>query len=461
MGAGYVGGPTMAVIAYKCPNIKVTVVDLSEKQIAAWNSDNLPIYEPGLDEVVKSVRGKNLFFSTNIDETIAEADIIFVSVNTPTKTSGIGAGRAANIKNCELCARKIAEVAKSDKIVVEKSTVPVRTAESIKRVLKSASTYKFQVLSNPEFLAEGTAINDLLTPSRVLIGGEQTDEGKAAIATLVSVYANWVPTAQIITTNLWSSELAKLVANAFLAQRVSSINSISALCEETDADIDEIARAIGTDYRIGNKFLKASVGYGGSCFQKDILNLVYICETFGLKEVADYWYQVVAMNDYQKRRFANKIVRNMFNTVTGKKIAIFGFAFKKDTGDTRETAAVFVMKDLLDERANLAVYDPQVKREQMFEEFNYTLSLNPTTFPGLESLITTSPTAFDAVKDAHAIAVMTEWDEFTTLDYKKVYEVMSKPAFIFDGRNILPHAELREIGFEVYAIGKPAASKIF
>ena len=460
MGAGYVGGPTMAVIAYKCPHIKVTVVDLSEKQIAAWNSDNLPIYEPGLDDVVKAVRGKNLFFSTDIDATIAESDIIFVSVNTPTKTSGIGAGRAANIKNCELCARKIAEVAKSDKIVVEKSTVPVRTAESIKRVLKSASTYKFQVLSNPEFLAEGTAINDLLSPSRVLIGGEQTDEGKAAIATLVSVYANWVPTAQIITTNLWSSELAKLVANAFLAQRVSSINSISALCEETDADIDEISRAIGTDYRIGNKFLKASVGYGGSCFQKDILNLVYICETFGLKEVADYWYQVVAMNDYQKRRFAFKIVRNMFNTVTGKKIAIFGFAFKKDTGDTRETAAAFVMKDLLEERANLAVYDPQVKREQMFEEFHYTLNVSPATFPGLESLITTSPTALDAVKDAHAIAVMTEWDEFTTYDYKKIYEVMSKPAFIFDGRNILPHAQLREIGFEVYAIGKPA-TKLF
>lgn len=460
MGAGYVGGPTMAVIAYKCPHIKVTVVDLSEKQIAAWNSDNLPIYEPGLDEVVKSVRGKNLFFSTDIDATIAESDIIFVSVNTPTKTSGIGAGRAANIKNCELCARKIAEVAKSDKIVVEKSTVPVRTAESIKRVLKSASTYQFQVLSNPEFLAEGTAINDLLTPSRVLIGGEQTDEGKAAIATLVSVYANWVPTAQIITTNLWSSELAKLVANAFLAQRVSSINSISALCEETDADIDEIARAIGTDHRIGNKFLKASVGYGGSCFQKDILNLVYICETFGLKEVADYWFQVVAMNDYQKRRFAFKIVRSMFNTVTGKKIAIFGFAFKKDTGDTRETAAAFVMKDLLEERANLAVYDPQVNREQMFEEFNYTLNVNATTFPGLESLITTCSSAMDAVKDAHAIAVMTEWDEFTTYDYKKIYDSMSKPAFIFDGRNVLPHAELREIGFEVYAIGKPA-TKIF
>jgi UDPglucose 6-dehydrogenase len=282
-------------------------------------------------------------------------------VNTPTKTSGIGAGRAANIKNCELCARKIAEVATADKIVVEKSTVPVRTAESIKRVLAAASSYKFQVLSNPEFLAEGTAVNDLLFPSRVLIGGEQTPEGLRAIETLVSVYANWVPREQIITTNLWSSELSKLVANAFLAQRVSSINSITALCEETDADIDEIARAIGSDVRIGPKFLKASVGYGGSCFQKDILNLVYICESFGLKEVSEYWHQVVLMNDYQKRRFAHKIVKHMFNTITGKKIAIFGFAFKKDTGDTRETASAYVMKDLLDERAYLSVYDPQVR----------------------------------------------------------------------------------------------------
>lgn len=301
-----------------------------------------------------------MFFTTDIDSAIIEADIIFVSVNTPTKTSGVGAGRAANIKNCELCARKIAEVATSDKIVVEKSTVPVRTAESIKRVLRASSTFKFQVLSNPEFLAEGTAVQDLLHPSRVLIGGEQTPDGLRAIDTLVSVYANWVPREQIITTNLWSSELSKLVANAFLAQRVSSINSITALCEETDADIEEIARAIGSDVRIGNKFLKASVGYGGSCFQKDILNLVYICETFGLKEVADYWHQVVLMNDYQKRRFSHKIVRNMFNTVTGKKIAIFGFAFKKDTGDTRETAAVYVMQDLLAERAELSVYDPKV-----------------------------------------------------------------------------------------------------
>lgn len=459
MGAGYVGGPTMAVIASKAPRVKVTVVDLSKSQIDAWNSSNLPIYEPGLTELVLSVRGKNLFFSTEIDAAIVEADIIFVSVNTPTKITGIGAGRAANIKNCELCARKIAEVATSDKIVVEKSTVPVRTAESIKRVLASASKFKFQVLSNPEFLAEGTAVNDLLFPSRVLIGGEQTPAGLTAIETLVSVYANWVPRDQIITTNLWSSELSKLVANAYLAQRVSSINSITALCEETDADIDEISRAIGSDPRIGNKFLKASVGYGGSCFQKDILNLVYICESFGLKEVADYWHQVVIMNDYQKRRFAHKIVKAMFNTITGKKIAIFGFAFKKDTGDTRESASAYVMKDLMDERACLSVYDPQVTREQMFMEFDYTLNVNETNMQGMNNMITTADSAMSAVQGAHAIALLTEWDEFTTLDYQKVYDAMSKPAFIFDGRNILPHKQLREIGFEVYAIGKPEVKK--
>lgn len=461
MGAGYVGGPTMAVIALKAPRVKVTVVDLSEKQIAAWNSDDLPIYEPGLFEIVKEVRGRNLFFSTDIDTAIREADIIFVSVNTPTKTSGIGAGRAANIKNCELCARKIAEVATADKIVVEKSTVPVRTAQSIKRVLASASSFKFQVLSNPEFLAEGTAINDLLFPSRVLIGGEQTPEGLKAIQTLVDVYANWVPRAQILTTNLWSSELSKLVANAYLAQRVSSINSITALCEETDADIDEISRAIGSDPRIGNKFLKASVGYGGSCFQKDILNLVYICESFGLKEVADYWHQVVLMNDYQKRRFAHKIVHAMFNTITGKKIAIFGFAFKKDTGDTRESSAAYVMKDLLEENAILSVYDPKVTREQMFIEFDYGLGVNTQKYPNLHNSIITSNSAIEAATGAHAIAILTEWDEFTTYDYEKIYEVMSKPAFLFDGRNIVDHAALRRIGFEVYAIGKPTVVSKF
>jgi UDPglucose 6-dehydrogenase len=335
----------------------------------------------------------------------------------------------------------------------------VRTAESIKRVLNAASHFKFQVLSNPEFLAEGTAIQDLLFPSRVLIGGEQTPDGIKAIQTLVDVYANWVPRPQILTTNLWSSELSKLVANAYLAQRVSSINSITALCEETDADIDEISRAIGSDPRIGSKFLKASVGFGGSCFQKDILNLVYICESFGLKEVADYWHQVILMNDYQKHRFAHRIVKAMFNTITGKKIAIFGFAFKKDTGDTRESAAAYVMKDLLDENAQLSVYDPQVEREQMFLEFDYTLHVNTTTYPQLHSQIVTAKSAIEAATGAHAIAIMTEWDEFTAYDYRKIHDVMSKPAFIFDGRNILNHAQLREIGFEVYAIGKTQNKK--
>eukprot|EP00638_Chattonella_subsalsa_P003441 CAMPEP_0117750716 /NCGR_PEP_ID=MMETSP0947-20121206/10540_1 /TAXON_ID=44440 /ORGANISM="Chattonella subsalsa, Strain CCMP2191" /LENGTH=454 /DNA_ID=CAMNT_0005568949 /DNA_START=158 /DNA_END=1522 /DNA_ORIENTATION=- len=449
----------MAVIAQNCPDIKVTVVDLSQAQIDAWNSDDLPIYEPGLLEVVKSARGRNLFFSTDIDNTIREADIVFISVNTPTKISGIGAGRAANIKNCELCARKIADVATSNKIVVEKSTVPVRTAESVRRVLRANDKgLQFQVLSNPEFLAEGTAIDDLQNPSRVLIGGEQTEEGLKAIETLVQVYEHWVPREQILTTNLWSSELSKLVANAFLAQRVSSINSISALCEETGADISQVSHAVGFDPRIGNRFLNASVGFGGSCFQKDILNLVYLCETFGLDEVAHYWHQVVLMNDYQKRRFAKKMVSSMFNTVTGKKIAIFGFAFKKDTGDTRETAAVFVMNDLLAEQAQMHVYDPQVKREQMFIEFDYTCGVNAENTKNLEKLIVTEDDPYACADGAHAVALLTEWDEFKTLDFSRLYSSMAKPAFIFDGRNILDHAALREIGFEVHAIGKPDPS---
>jgi len=446
----------MAVIAANCPDIKVTVVDLNQKQIDAWNTDDLPIYEPGLLEVVKQARGRNLFFSTDIDAHIQESDVIFISVNTPTKLTGIGAGRAANIKNCELCARKIAEVSTTDKIVVEKSTVPVRTAESVRRVLRANDKgLNFQVLSNPEFLAEGTAVDDLQRPSRVLIGGEQTEAGLRAINTLVDVYAHWVPREQVLTTNLWSSELSKLVANAFLAQRVSSINSISALCEETGADIGQVAHAVGYDPRIGSRFLNASVGFGGSCFQKDILNLVYLCETFGLDEVAHYWHQVVLMNDYQKKRFARKMVRSMFNTVTGKQIAVLGFAFKKDTGDTRETASVFVMKDLLDEQAQLHVYDPQVKRDQMFVEFDYTCGVNTETYPAVEGMITTSPDPYSACDGAHALAILTEWDEFKTLDYRRIYAAMAKPAFVFDGRNILDHAALRAIGFEVHAIGKP------
>jgi len=372
------------------------------------------------------------------------------------KTKGIGAGRAANIKNCELCARTIASVSKSDKIVVEKSTVPVRTAEAVRRVLSNNDKgLEFQVLSNPEFLAEGTAVDDLLKPNRVLIGGQQNPKGIKAIETLVSVYANWVPSERIITTNLWSSECAKLVANAFLAQRVSSINSISALCEATGANVGEISRAVGMDDRIGKRFLQASVGFGGSCFQKDILNLVYLCETYGLNECAEYWNQVILMNNYQKKRFSEKMVAKMMNTVTGKKISIFGFAFKKDTGDVRETPAMFVVRDLLEEKANIHVYDPQVKREDMWKEMEYTCGINATNTPNLHESVTTSNDPFEAAKDSHAIAILTEWDEFKTYDYEKIYKNMAKPAFIFDGRNILDHDALRKIGFEVHGIGRP------
>lgn len=460
MGAGYVGGPTMAVIAKQCPKIRVVVGDVSQKQIDAWNTNELPIYEPGLLEVVQECRGRNLFFSTDLDKEIEEADIIFISVNTPTKTQGIGAGRAANIKNCELCARHIAKVATSSKIVVEKSTVPVRTASAIERILKSNEKgFSFEVLSNPEFLAEGTAISDLMKPDRVLIGGRQTPDGIKAAETLVSVYANWVPREQILTTNLWSSELSKLVANAFLAQRVSSINSISALCEATGADVTEISRAVGMDDRIGKRFLMPSVGFGGSCFQKDILNLVYLCETYGLNECAEYWRQVIEMNDFQKRRFSEKIVGCMFNTVTGKKIAILGYAFKKDTGDVRETPSMFVVRDLIQEQARIHVYDPQVKREEMWTEMAYTCGVTHENTPNLDESVITEEDVYVCCEGAHAVCILTEWDEFKTLDYKRIYEGMAKPAFLFDGRLILDHKALREIGFEVHAIGKPDPNK--
>jgi UDPglucose 6-dehydrogenase len=447
----------MAMIASKCPRIKVTVVDLNATRIAQWNSKDLPIFEPGLDDVVQGARGKNLFFSTDVDANIIEADIVFISVNTPTKTVGLGAGRAANIKNCELCARSIAKCATSDKIIVEKSTVPVRTAMAVQRVLDETAKpgLNFQVLSNPEFLAEGTAVKDLEEPSRVLIGGQQTPGGLKAIDTLVQVYAHWVPKEKILTTNLWSSELSKLVANAFLAQRISSINSISALCEETSADVSEVAHAIGTDPRIGPRFLQASVGFGGSCFQKDILNLVYLCESFNLPEVAAYWQQVVSMNDYQKDRFSKKMINKMFNTVTGKKITILGFAFKKDTGDTRETAAAHIIKNLLDEQAMLVVYDPKVTEKDMFMELEYTHGITEATHPHLKRCVVHTTDLMGACKDSHALAVMTEWDEFKTVDYSKIYASMTKPAFVFDGRNILDHAALRTIGFDVDAIGKP------
>lgn len=442
----------MAVIAQKCPEIRVTVVDINPDRIAAWQTDELPVYEPGLLEVVKEARGRNLFFSTDIEKGIREAEMIFISVNTPTKTYGTGKGRAADLKYVELSARQIAQTATSDKIVVEKSTLPVRTAQSIKAILdESSNGVKFRVLSNPEFLAEGTAVNDLLHPDRVLIGGDQTPEGMEAIEALTDIYAHWVPRERIIQTRLWSSELSKLVANAFLAQRISSINSISALCEATDADVDEVAHAIGTDSRIGPKFLKSSVGFGGSCFQKDILNLVYLCEHFGLPEVAAYWDQVVIMNDYQKRRFAQKIITSLFNTVTDKKIAMLGWAFKKDTNDTRESAAIYVTDHLLNDLALVHVYDPRVPAGSMYNDLNF---LGSRSSEENDRMLTVHDNPHDACKDAHAIAVVTEWDEFKTLDWKRIFSSMKKPAFLFDGRNILDHDALRKIGFKVYAIGK-------
>ncbi|MGD9977578.1 MAG: UDP-glucose 6-dehydrogenase [Bacteroidales bacterium] len=452
IGAGYVGGPTMAVIALKNPTIRVDVVDINPDRIAAWNTDELPVYEPGLLEVVKQARGRNLFFSTNIELGIKDADMIFISVNTPTKTFGVGKGRAADLRFVELCARQIARVATTDKIVVEKSTLPVRTAQAVKTILaETGNGIKFQVLSNPEFLAEGTAVDDLMNPDRVLIGGDQTPEGLEAIEALTSIYASWVSREKIIQTRLWSSELSKLTANAFLAQRISSINSISALCEVTGADVDEVAFAIGSDTRIGSKFLKSSVGFGGSCFQKDILNLVYLCEYFGLPEAAAYWEQVIILNDYQKRRFAMNIIQTLFNTVSGKKIAMLGWAFKKDTNDTRESAAIYVSDHLLNDMANVWVYDPKVPEKSMYADLDYleTRSSNKN-----RELLKVTRDPYEACLEAHAIAVVTEWDEFKAYDWQRIYDNMMKPAFIFDGRNILDHKKLIEIGFKVKAIGK-------
>ncbi|MEE1896843.1 UDP-glucose 6-dehydrogenase [Flavobacterium rakeshii] len=455
IGAGYVGGPTMAVIAYKCPDIKVTVVDVNEARIKAWNDEdisNIPIYEPGLEDLVAEARGRNLFFSTDVEKAIDEAEMIFISVNTPTKTYGLGKGKAADLKYIELCARQIASVAKTDKIVVEKSTLPVRTAEAIKSILDNTGNgVKFEILSNPEFLAEGTAVQDLLNPDRVLIGGGTDEDGFAAINALVEVYANWVDREKILTTNVWSSELSKLTANAFLAQRVSSINAMSELCEKTGADVSEVARAIGMDSRIGSKFLKASVGFGGSCFQKDILNLVYIAKSYGLHEVADYWEQVVIMNDHQKRRFAVNIVKTLYNTVSGKKITFLGWAFKKDTNDTRESAAIYVADDLLNEQANIAVYDPKVSDQKILSDLNY---LETRSEAENREGIEVNQDPYEVCKDAHAIAVLTEWDEFKEYDWQKIYDNMKKPAFVFDGRNILDGEELRRIGFVFQQIGK-------
>jgi len=444
IGAGYVGGPTMAVIAQKCPQYKVTVVDINTTRITEWNSDNLPIYEPGLDEVVKETRDKNLFFSTDIEGGIKESDIIFVSVNTPTKDYGIGAGQAADLQYWEKTARQILEYSESPKIVVEKSTVPVKTAQAMEKILTSTNNgIRFDVLSNPEFLSEGTAIADLQEPDRILIGSMETKSGLKARDVLVELYANWVPRERIITTNIWSSELSKLVANAFLAQRVSSINSMSPLCEKTGADISEVATAVGMDSRIGSKFLNASVGFGGSCFKKDILNLVYLCRFYGLHEVADYWEGVIKINQYQQDRFVLKMLNAMFNTLSGKKICLFGFSFKANTGDTRESPAIFVAKRLLEENAEVVISDPKALKNARAD------------LKGVDGKVSYVEDPCQATYGCHAIAIMTEWDLYQNLNFEEIYKSMVKPCFIFDGRNILDHKKLFEIGFNVFSIGKP------
>ncbi|WP_405415766.1 nucleotide sugar dehydrogenase [Maribacter sp. Asnod1-A12] len=455
IGAGYVGGPTMSVIASQCPDIKVTVVDINQERINSWNDsnlDNLPIYEPGLKEIVGKARNKNLFFSTEVDKAIDEAQIIFISVNTPTKTYGKGKGQAADLKFVELCARNIAKVAKDDKIVVEKSTLPVRTASAIKSILQhTGNKVNFEILSNPEFLAEGTAIDDLLNADRVLIGGDDTPSGQEAKDTLSSIYEQWLPKERVLQTNVWSSELSKLVANAFLAQRVSSINTISALCEKTDANIQEISRAIGYDSRIGSKFLNASVGFGGSCFQKDILNLVYIARSYGLTEVADYWEQVIIANDYQKSRFAEHMISSLYNTISGKKIVLYGWAFKKDTNDTRESPAIAVADALLAEQAEILVYDPKVSAERIYADLDYLGTRSPEENRRLLK-VTNDP--IEGASKAHAIAILTEWDEFKTYDWATIYENMLKPAFVFDGRRLLDTEKMNSLGFNYYKIGQ-------
>jgi UDPglucose 6-dehydrogenase len=443
IGAGYVGGPTMAMIAYKCPRYRITVVDINPDRIAEWNSAELPIYEPGLDELVRATSGKNLFFNTDIEGGIRDNDIIFVSVNTPTKTFGAGAGMAADLQYWEKTARQILRYSKSSKIVIEKSTLPVKTAQAMENILRNTHSVSFEILSNPEFLAEGSAIKDLENPDRILIGSRETESGLKARETLVEIYANWVPREKIITSNIWSSELSKIVSNAFLAQRISSINAISALCEKTDADIAEVSRAVGMDIRIGSKFLNASVGFGGSCFKKDILNLVYLCRQYGLNEVAAYWESVVKINQYQQERFILNMLTTMFNTLTDKKICLFGFAFKANTGDTRESPAIFIARRLLEEKAEIVITDPKAIRNAKSD------------MAGVNGKISFVEDPYMAAEECHAIALLTEWEIYRNLDFQKIYHTMTKPASIFDGRNILDHGKCFDIGFNVYPLGKP------
>ena len=459
IGAGYVGGPSMAVIADKCPNLNVVVVDINEDRIKAWNNSDyskLPVFEPGLDLIIKRCRGRNLFFSAEVEKEISCADMIFLSVNTPIKTSGIGAGQASDLKWIESSSRQVAKYAKGTTIVVEKSTLPVRTAETIKEILENSyekdntpinKNKIFYILSNPEFLAEGTAINDLEYPDRVLIGGEN----EFAISALENIYSAWIPRNKIIKTNLWSSELSKLTANAFLAERISSINSISALCEETGANINEVAKAVGADTRIGPKFLNSGPGFGGSCFKKDILNLVYICNYYGLTEVADYWEQIIKINDWQQKRISAIIVKKLFGTISEKKISIMGFSFKANTNDTRESPSIRICKDLINEGANLSIYDPKVSSDQIKKELNKP-NLDNGEKRNLNKWIF-SNSIEDACKNADAIIITTEWAEFKKINWDKINKITRKPTWIFDTRNIVEEKTVKNLGFNIWKLG--------
>ncbi len=465
IGAGYVGGPTMAVIADKCPHLIINVVDVNIERIKAWNSHDLsklPVFEPGLDEIIKRTRFKNLNFSCDVDECIRKAQMVFISVNTPTKKKGVGAGEASDLKYVEACARQVAKNATGHTIVIEKSTLPVKTAEVIKKILEDYQIFStnnnakatFDVLSNPEFLAEGSAINDLENPDRVLIGGQN----EFAINALSQIYSNWVPKNKILHTNIWSSELAKLTSNAFLAQRVSSINAIGALCEATGADVKEVARAIGTDTRIGSRFLDAGPGFGGSCFKKDILNLVYLSKHLGLVEVASFWEVVVSLNNWHQHRISRLVVKNLFGTVTGKKICILGFAFKANTNDTRESAAINICKDLIEEGAILFINDPQVSPEQiskdlLFNENKILRNIESQNLLNYEGSWCFEDNIEIAASNSDAIIILTEWDEYAEIDWKLISKKMRKPSWVFDARSVVNEKKVLAADLNLWKVG--------
>ncbi len=462
IGAGYVGTPTMAVIALKCPNIKITVVDSNRSRIDAWNSSNtndFPVKEPGLDDIIKVVRNKNLFFSSDTEKHIDESEMIFLAVNTPTKKEGKGKGFAADLTNIDQCAKQIAIVSSSNKIIVEKSTLPVRTAERLKEIINKhkQDDVSFEIISNPEFLAEGTAIRDLFKSDRVLIGSDQTDEGLAAMESLVNIYKNWIPRERIIKTNIWSSELSKLASNAMLAQRISSINSLSALTEKTEAKINELSVAVGKDHRIGDKFLNVSPGFGGSCFKKDILNLVYICRQYGLEEVAEYWYQVVKINDYQRKRIFN-IINSSLVELKNKRISILGWSFKKDTNDTRESSSIPISSDLIINGASLKIYDPLADKKQIIQDLTTYLESKNLDLKEIKSLLNQvkiNNTLSECLSNSNAIIVLTEWDEFKQIDWQnfKLNIVDAVLPHIFDTRNILDIELLKSLEYKVFQIG--------